>query len=141
MIAMDGNNSLKRVAKSARSDQRMFQSEFYLPEDFVDRYANEVKSCSQLKDSAGTSNPIQPNLAPPNPAPPNPAQSNPGSTSEGDPCDGATEHVPCAEQWKAAAAENLKKMWGIFWETGIFATACRHGFVLFIADMVESGEL
>ena len=141
MIAMDGNNSLKHVAKSAKSNQRSFQSEFYLPEDFVNRYANEVKSCSQAKDSPGTTYPIQPTPPLSDPPPTDPAQSNPGPTSEGDPCDGATEHVPCAERWKAAATENLKKMWGIFRETGIFAAACRHGFVLFIADMVESGEL
>ena len=34
-----------------------------------------------------------------------------------------------------------KKMWAIFDETGIFLTLCRHGFLLVIADMVQSGEL
>ncbi|EIW75720.1 hypothetical protein CONPUDRAFT_26328, partial [Coniophora puteana RWD-64-598 SS2] len=34
-----------------------------------------------------------------------------------------------------------KKSWGIFDETGIFACACRHGFIVWIADMVRSGEL
>ena len=33
-----------------------------------------------------------------------------------------------------------KKVWGIFDETGIFASACPHGFVLWLADMVQSGE-
>ncbi|KZT01719.1 uncharacterized protein LAESUDRAFT_663270 [Laetiporus sulphureus 93-53] len=32
-------------------------------------------------------------------------------------------------------------MWGIFEETGIFASACHHGFILWICDMMRSGEL
>ncbi|KAJ7310166.1 hypothetical protein DFH08DRAFT_823197 [Mycena albidolilacea] len=32
-------------------------------------------------------------------------------------------------------------MWGIFDETGIFVALCQHGFVLLVADMVQSGEL
>lgn len=32
-------------------------------------------------------------------------------------------------------------MWGVFDETGIFASACPHGFVLWLVDMVQSGEL
>jgi len=31
-------------------------------------------------------------------------------------------------------------MWGIFEETGIFLSLCRHGFVLVAADMIRSGE-
>lgn len=47
----------------------------------------------------------------------------------------------CASNWKAAASMEKKKMWGIFDETGIFASACPHGFVLWLVDMVRSGEL
>jgi hypothetical protein len=32
-------------------------------------------------------------------------------------------------------------MWGLFDEAGIFAGACRHGPVLWVIDMVCSGEL
>jgi len=32
-------------------------------------------------------------------------------------------------------------MWGIFDETGIFLSLCRHGFTLVITDMIQSGEL
>ena len=31
--------------------------------------------------------------------------------------------------------------WGIFDETGMFVSICRHGFILVVADMVKSGEL
>lgn len=36
----------------------------------------------------------------------------------------------CASNWKVAALMEKKKMWGIFDKTGIFASACPHGFVL-----------
>lgn len=47
----------------------------------------------------------------------------------------------CASNWKAAASTEKKRMWGVFEETGIFACACPHGFVLWLADMIQSGEL
>jgi hypothetical protein len=37
--------------------------------------------------------------------------------------------------------ELTARMWGIFDETGIFLALCRHGFVLVVVDMVQSGEL
>lgn len=36
--------------------------------------------------------------------------------------------------------EKTRKMWGVFDESGIFMSACRHGFLLLIADMVQSDE-
>ncbi|KAG1855664.1 hypothetical protein DFJ58DRAFT_841091 [Suillus subalutaceus] len=47
----------------------------------------------------------------------------------------------CTENWKAAADEAKKKMWGIFEETGIFACTCHHGMMLWIVNMVHSGKL
>ncbi|KAF9530494.1 hypothetical protein CPB83DRAFT_748578, partial [Crepidotus variabilis] len=34
-----------------------------------------------------------------------------------------------------------KRMWNVFDESGLFASACRHGLILWIADLVQSGEL
>ena len=48
---------------------------------------------------------------------------------------------PCAERWSNMKSELTSKMWGIFDETGLFLSLCRHGFVLLLADMVHSGEL
>ncbi|KAI0038356.1 hypothetical protein FA95DRAFT_1567791 [Auriscalpium vulgare] len=48
---------------------------------------------------------------------------------------------PCAERWENMAPDITKKMWGVFDETGIFISVCRHGFLLVLADMVKSGEL
>jgi len=49
--------------------------------------------------------------------------------------------IPCTDKWKATAADDKKRMWGVFEETGIFASACWHGLMLWISDMVQSGEL
>jgi hypothetical protein len=53
---------------------------------------------------------------------------------------GDADGGPCANNWKAAQSDSKKRMWGIFAETGLFASACRHGFILWIADMIRSGE-
>ncbi|KAJ7301725.1 hypothetical protein DFH08DRAFT_919067 [Mycena albidolilacea] len=47
----------------------------------------------------------------------------------------------CEERWKNLTEELTAKMWGIFDETGIFVALCRHGFVLLVANMVQSREL
>ncbi|EKM48913.1 uncharacterized protein PHACADRAFT_107978, partial [Phanerochaete carnosa HHB-10118-sp] len=47
----------------------------------------------------------------------------------------------CVNNWKAAAAEVKKMMWKMYEESGKFASACRHGFILWLCDMVRSGEL
>ena len=47
----------------------------------------------------------------------------------------------CTKNWKSAARDKKKKMWGVFDETGIFAAACRHGFILWIIDIVKSSKL
>lgn len=61
----------------------------------------------------------------------------PGDAADGNPQDQSV----CVERWKAAAANSTQSMWGIFKQTGIFVSICRHGFVLAIADMIRSGEL
>lgn len=43
--------------------------------------------------------------------------------------------------WKAATLEDKKKMWGVFKETGIFTSACQHGIILWITNMISSGKL
>lgn len=128
MFCIDGNNSLKRLAPLGnrhRGDTRVFeQSDYYLSENFVNGFAHEVKA----------------------------RRGGPGNeegqvSNEGDPTDDAayddpaSTPSPCTTNWKAAAAEDKKRMWNIFDETGIFASACPHGFILWITDMVRSGEL
>ncbi|KDQ10069.1 hypothetical protein BOTBODRAFT_116280 [Botryobasidium botryosum FD-172 SS1] len=116
MIVMDGNESTKRV--------------------------------KSRQHKTATPTPASPTPAPPTPACPAPASPTTAPSNslasegnEGDPCDGEIDPTACTARWRAAAEDKLKKMWGIFRETGMFACACRHGLVLWIADMVESGEL
>ena len=125
---MDGNNSLKRVrhvGNYAIADQRVFNdSNYFLSHDYVNQFANEVKSRQNTSGDVTI---------------PDAEQEN-DMILEGDPTDGGGE-IPCADNWKAAAADDAKRMWGLFDETGIFAAACRHGLILWIADMIKSGEL
>ncbi|KAI0707556.1 hypothetical protein C8T65DRAFT_576556 [Cerioporus squamosus] len=140
MVVMDGNNSLKRVLASGgrtNADLRLFKDDYFLPREFVDSFAHEVKS-RQL--------PRKPILVddPHNEEPSQESDDDddvPDGEGEGDPTDGAETLGSCATNWKAAAADEKKRMWSIYDESGIFACACRHGLILWIADMVRSGEL
>ncbi|KAJ3807341.1 hypothetical protein F5876DRAFT_90615 [Lentinula aff. lateritia] len=126
MWAVDGNNSLKRVAGIGSrevSDNRVFEeSDYYLSKDFVNTFAGEIK--------ARTVSLV--------------ADEDPDEwvdEEHGDPTDGTEDASQCTENWKAAAADQHKKMWSIFDESGYFVSSCRHGFVLWVTDMIRSGEL
>ena len=46
MFAMDGNNSLKRirqVGSRAIADHQVFESDYFLSQEYVNKFANEVK--------------------------------------------------------------------------------------------------
>ncbi|KAJ3968613.1 hypothetical protein EV361DRAFT_805311 [Lentinula raphanica] len=133
MWVADGNNSLKRMAGiggRANVDLKTFNdSDYYLTSDFVNVYANEIRSrpSGQMNEEEG---------------PDDEQWEDEGSS--GDPTDGARDSSTvkqCTENWKAAASDSQKRMWNIFDESGVFVSACRHGFVLWICDMVRSGEL
>lgn len=153
---MDGNNSLKRMARmadrSAADTRVLSDSSYFVSREFVDQYAHEVQGrgvkgpavrqrgdtdADEQSDTDTQDTPIQ-----------------------GDPTDGLQQEektadvdsnlaanlqsktlAHCVDNWKSAAKEESKRMWSIFDETGIFASACRHGLVLWIIDMVKSGEL
>lgn len=124
MFAIDGNDSLKRIARIGSrdvGDRRCFSSsDYYIPTEEVDKWAKEAGPISQ--EEAGSSD---------------------GEDSDDDAAkqdDEATSPGPCADNWKAAQSDSKKRMWGVFEETGLFASACRHGFILWVADMVRSGE-
>ncbi|KAI1782046.1 hypothetical protein LXA43DRAFT_977781 [Ganoderma leucocontextum] len=133
MVVMDGNNSLKRFAPVGNrdiGDTRTYQSDYWLPTDFVDKFANEVKARQP-----------QPHVAVPD-VTNDDADSDweDDDSGEGDPTDGAPDSA-CATNWKAATSDEKKRSWSAFHETGIFASCCRHGIMLWIIDMVKSGEL
>ncbi|KAJ7793024.1 hypothetical protein B0H14DRAFT_3498554 [Mycena olivaceomarginata] len=52
------------------------------------------------------------------------------------------EGAGCEEHWENMKEDVTARAWGMYNETGIFpALCCRHGFVLVVVDMVQSGEL
>ncbi|KAG6883489.1 hypothetical protein C0992_008628, partial [Termitomyces sp. T32_za158] len=140
MIVFDGNNSLKRVGPKGTmhvGDTRTYEdSDYYLSTQFVDQYADEVKKSGAPEPSDSIRTAPSSNQDNGDPV------SGDADGDAGDPTDGINPtHVPCAENWKAAASSVNKKMWAIFDESGIFASACRHGFILWICDMIRTGEL
>ncbi|KAJ7585925.1 hypothetical protein C8J56DRAFT_1052282 [Mycena floridula] len=52
----------------------------------------------------------------------------------------ADEPAGC-DSWHNSQESNTRAMWRVYDETRIFLSVCRHGFVLLITDMVNSGEL
>ncbi|KDQ13444.1 hypothetical protein BOTBODRAFT_95129, partial [Botryobasidium botryosum FD-172 SS1] len=61
-------------------------------------------------------------------------------TGSRDPTSGAPDSE-CTDRWKNTDPTHTKAMWKAFEESGIFACACRHGFIAIVADMIRSGEL
>lgn len=115
--------------KSARGqrevgDNRVFNnSDYFLDNAFVDSFEHEVRRPARMhsKDELGGETIAE----------------DEGYVAEaGDP-----QLDSCASNWKAAASTEKKRMWGTFDETGVFASACPHGFILWLTDMVQSGEL
>ena len=134
--AFDGNNSLKRMALLAGqqvADTRTFDnSEYFLPQSYVNQFANDIpmrKPPPVFKDADDDEDINQ-----------EPVSNGPGGS---DPTDGEDHNnvSECAKNWKAAASDEKKKMWSIFEKTRIFAAACRHSLILWVVDMVRSGEL
>ena len=128
MLVLDGNNSLKRM-KSAHGqrevgDAREFSdSDYFLSNAYVNSFENEIRRPTQRDVKQEPED--------------NTIDEDEGYIAETD--DSKLEN--CASNWKAAASMEKKKMWGVFDETGIFASACPHGIVLWLADMIQSGEL
>ena len=149
--AHDGNTSLKRLlpfGKRMAADTRVFEdSDYFLSRSFVDQYAHEVKRPPESSRRREVRTTCEDSAS----------ESGSGSDTEdedsaterdtgGDPTDGAVDAAEkgvddCVKNWKAAASDEKKRSWAIFDENGIYASACRHGLILWICDMVRSGEL
>jgi hypothetical protein len=125
---MDGNNSVKRIATSGTADQRRFEAgDYFIPLEEVDEFANEVPGSAAQRDEKEFG--LEETYI-----------EDGGDVADSiDAPDGVVSG--CAGHWKAAEADHKKRMWRIFDETGMFSSACRHGLILWIADMIKSGEL
>ncbi|KAJ3761727.1 hypothetical protein EV360DRAFT_92860 [Lentinula raphanica] len=121
LATWDGNNSLKRLRRTERSDTiddmpQLGKSkekvdtwqaggDYYLSREEVDKWSKEsIRGISS------------------------------GQADE-------AEESSCADRWMNLSEELTAKMWGVYEETGIFLSLCRHSFVLLVVDMVNSGEL
>ncbi|KAG7087263.1 hypothetical protein E1B28_013242 [Marasmius oreades] len=120
LFTMDGNDSLKRIARrnageqgqlgasKERLDSREGGGGYFLSREEVDEWSKGMLEEILAASDEGT---------------------------------GGNEVNPCADRWKNMMQEMVARMWGIFDETGVFLSLCRHGFVLLACDMVRSGEL
>lgn len=115
--------------REVSNHRKLSDSDYFIPRDYVHKFANKVALWK---------------------APPvDPDGYNKGDESVieeaegGDPTDGeeGSKISDCARSWKAAVSDEKKKMWGMFDESGVFMSACRHGLILWIIDMIKSGEL
>ncbi|KAH8108225.1 hypothetical protein DFH11DRAFT_1517256, partial [Phellopilus nigrolimitatus] len=132
LTCMDGNESMKRVRRTRtldedvtvcveRPDGRGRGSHMFLEADEVDIFEDEVTQARAARAQERTRQKTHSTA------------SDLQSTND--------KPSPCVPRWKNMSDDSKKKMWGIFDETGIFITACRHGTVLQICDMIQSGEL
>ncbi|KAG1747807.1 uncharacterized protein EDB91DRAFT_1235789 [Suillus paluster] len=101
-------------------------SDYLLPHTIVDTFAGEVQPRSLLPDVT----------TPTEDKTPDTEDHLPVLSHASD-----SIAVDCSKNWKVAASDEKKRMWSIFDETGIFVSACCHGFILWYVDMVRSGEL
>lgn len=126
---MDGGQSVKRSAAAGQADRRTFHSDYEIVPEQVDQYANEVKKrvkpskkvslCSSLRASDSDFS---------------------AEVEFQDFVDALTPSV-CSERWKNAKAEHHKTAPGMFDQTGVFVSVCRHSLVLWFTEMIKSGEL
>ncbi|KAJ3871408.1 hypothetical protein F5051DRAFT_463789 [Lentinula edodes] len=127
MVAMDGNDSLKRVERRKdaaddslaevvgsgvveRTDPRQAGDDYFLSRVSVDEWAEENwKNAPVLVPQDSFQ-------------------------------DWVWKTGRCEEKWHNASDKNTGKSWAKFDENGIFLLICRHGLVLSLSDMVKSGE-
>lgn len=171
LLAIDGNNSLKRFASASSHLDPSFNSDYYIPPADVELLAHEVVHRAPAKKKKKTTTAA--GTAAPAPTPPAPVATAPAAAAaggdedvameleagpvhvtmagqidasgqiDGDPTGAGLDEIvgACVERWKAAAEESKKTMFKCFEESGVFLGACHHGFILKVIDMIMSGEL
>ncbi|KIJ30837.1 hypothetical protein M422DRAFT_234713 [Sphaerobolus stellatus SS14] len=152
LVSLDGNNSLRRVDLNitrgvlAYLDSRKARSDYWiLPQD-VDMFKNQVKAKAKRKAKDLSDEDMNEEITQPSDVLPadnsDEEQDTLVETEEpGDVADGASFVSVCIQRWRNAGPDERKKMWQMFIETGIFIAVCRHGFLLYLCDMIQSGEL
>ncbi|KAF8344671.1 hypothetical protein F5887DRAFT_918042 [Amanita rubescens] len=167
LVAMDGNNSLKCISSKVRAhnelpDSRQIVSERWLTREMVDKFGNnetpnldapepvdnnmtDVFTCSTTSLEAtllinclglgrhphGVGKRCQEQQ--------HMEQDHIPESSTADECN--ETNFGCDERWRNANPEARKQLFSLFNETGVFIACCRHRTVLYICNMVQSGEL
>lgn len=147
LATMDGNNSLKLVDDSFRRgtqriDARTGRADFWLSEEYVDQFKDEVSNHGKrggmgLPDEGDDDDAAWLDVE---------AQEQDNGQFKRAPADmdNPVPNVPsnpCTERWKNAGPDGQKKMFSMFLITGVFLCLCRHGMLLLLCDMIQSGEL
>jgi hypothetical protein len=114
LFSMDGNDSLKRVLRRSTNDDG---GPGPSSERFDDRWGGSDYFLRREEVDEWSEDALQDMLAV------------------------ETETSPCSDRWHNMKHDMNSSMWGVFDESGIFLSLCRHSFVLLVADMVRSGEL
>ncbi|KAJ7042225.1 hypothetical protein C8F04DRAFT_1252201 [Mycena alexandri] len=149
LVTMDGNDSLKRVLRrepkdfdndgnlvpgqsKERFDPRAANvgKDYFIPREKVDLWSKDKLDEWRKEPNGADKNGPETSV---------PSESTPAAQPTPEAPAGAA--AGCEERWKNLGEDSLKRMWGIYDETGIFICLCRHGFVLLVEDMVRSGEL
>lgn len=144
LTTMDGNNSLKLVDESYRRglervDNRTGRSSKWLSPAYVDQYKDEV--VSHIHSGATAEEEVNEDDEWLDVEAGVPHGRFAKQQEEVDnPMPGA-DPTPCVKRWKNAGPEGQKRMFSMFLITGVFVLLCRHGFLLLICDMIQSGEL
>jgi hypothetical protein len=126
LVMRDGNNSLKHIihkeADEMDADGKT-QTQGVLKESWDDQeVGGDYYLCREQVDCWAKDH-IMENLQ----------HIVPGSDFE--------DNNPCATQWSNMINDMTSRMWSIFDKTGMFLALCRHGLVLLVTDIVDSGEL
>lgn len=150
MIVFDGNDSAKRMDLREfrqQGDMRQFQSNYYIPREEVDQWA--LSKVRALPRGPEVPAPEDDGLWEDDDDTPFVAhtveleEEEPQAVRDPEPDAQKAqiaEVAECVNNWKAAQSDSRKRVVGMFDETGWFACGCRHGLILWVADMVRSGE-
>lgn len=158
LTTMDGNNSLKLVDDSfrrgtQREDSRRGRAPKWLSAPYIDTFKDEVPSRAKhggigSSDSAGGPVPAADVDIDDDDAAWLDAEV--GTENDGRfkkttlDVDNPVPNIPpttCTSRWKNAGPEGQKRMFSMYLITGLFICLCRHGILLMMCDMIQSGEL
>ena len=136
LVSMDGNNSLKRIHSAARGhvelpDSRHILSDRWLSAAQVNKFSNEVNGNAVCAFSLI----LRHHLA-------SFSSLTMETSLEKEPVnDSDPKMSKCGDRWRNAGPESRKQMFSLFDETGVFIACCHHRTVLYVCDMIQSGEL